>query len=80
MIVVQYHIHDSAQRGARLQKLTRNATQQRKEQTEAMSQNPLQFPVHEFSQIMKACRADEPLEPNDPRFVDLTSLRDGDSV
>ena len=45
-----------------------------------MSQNALNFPISEFRYITQACRPDEPLEPNDSRFVDLTSLREGDSV
>jgi hypothetical protein len=38
------------------------------------------FPVREFQKILHACRADEPLEPGDPRHFDFTRLRGGRSV
>lgn len=44
-----------------------------------MSSSHLSFPIQDFKFIVQACRADEPLEPNDPRFADLTSLRDDNS-
>ena len=45
-----------------------------------MSKSKLEFPIQDFSQIVQACRADEPLEPDDNRFADLTGLRAGSSV
>ncbi len=45
-----------------------------------MRNSQLTFPVTNFRHIVQACRADEALEPSDPRFLDLTDLRDGSSV
>jgi hypothetical protein len=37
----------------------------------------MDYPVRVLEQILAACRPDEPLEPGDPRYLDVSSLRHG---
>lgn len=38
------------------------------------------YPVRDIRLILKACQADDPLRPGDPRLHDFSSLRGGDGV